>query len=175
MEKETQVYHWKRFDLIERDMVLPNDKKITHTLVKHPGASVIIPIDAKGNLVMLKQFRPAINSWIIEFAAGTIEEGEDHQACAIRELAEECGLAAKKWQYIGDTIVTPGFCDERLHCYLCSDLMPAVGEMDEDEVIETFAMSPQEFEQAVVSQEIIDSKTITSYFKAKLALDTQRE
>lgn len=173
METESLLYQWKSFDLIEKEVELPNKKKSLQTILRHPGSTVIIPIDANGDLVMIKQFRPAINGWIIEFAAGTLEAGEDIQTCAKRELAEECGLAAEKWQYIGNIIAAPGFCDEVLHCYLCTDLMPADAQMDDDEVIETFSMTPEEFEQAVISQEICDSKTISAYFKAKMILNVE--
>lgn len=176
MDTSSKVLHqWKNMALIEKEVLFPNDEKVIHTVVKHPGAAVIIPIDVNGDLVMIKQFRPAINDWIIEFAAGTIEEGEELLACAERELAEECGLAAKKWQYIGNIVASPGFCDEMMHCYLCSELMPADAEMDEDEVIETFSMSPEEFEHAVVSQEISDAKTIAAYFKAKMMLSIEQD
>src|SRR5689334_7219666 len=80
-----------------------------HTVV-HPGAVAILPFDVKGRVLMIRQFRPAANDWMLEIPAGTLEKGEAPLACAKRELIEEIGFAARKWKKLGAVFTAPGFC-----------------------------------------------------------------
>jgi ADP-ribose pyrophosphatase len=128
--------------------------------VVHPGAVAIIPFDAKGRVIMIRQFRPASGDWMLEIPAGTLEKGEQPLACAKRELIEEIGFAAKKWKKLGAIFTAPGFCTELIHIFKATDLKADYAEQDEDEHIEVVSMSLKQVKQAIRNGNICDAKTI---------------
>ncbi|MBY5946478.1 NUDIX hydrolase [Photobacterium rosenbergii] len=156
---------WKCFSVEQSQHTLPDGREIEFTTVKHPGAVIIVPIDESGNLIMLKQYRPAIKDWILEFPAGTLESNEDILGCAQRELAEETQLSARHWHNLGELFPVPGFCDEVQYLFLASLLKPCQAQCDEDEVIEVVKMTPTEFLSKVAENEIKDAKTLAAYLK----------
>ncbi len=89
------IHKWKQISLIEEDVVLPTGQAITHTTIHHPGAAVILPITAEGHIVLVHQFRPSLNKWLLELPAGTREGNEEPLCCAKRELEEETGLVQR--------------------------------------------------------------------------------
>ncbi|MBJ6930726.1 NUDIX hydrolase, partial [Vibrio cholerae] len=78
---------------------------VTHTTISHPGAAVILPLTAQGEIVLIRQYRPSLKKWLLELPAGTIEEGEPPLSCAQRELEEESGFSAQQFIELGQ--VTP--------------------------------------------------------------------
>jgi ADP-ribose pyrophosphatase len=130
--------------------------------IVHPGAVAVLPFDAKGNVILIKQFRPAAKDWLLEIPAGTLEKGEQPLACAKRELIEEIGFAAKKWKKLGAIFTAPGFCTEVIHLFAASDLKAAFAEMDEDEHIEVVTMSLAQIRKAVRAGKIRDAKTLSA-------------
>lgn len=167
--KTTTLCQWKCFSVEEEGQTLPDGRVIRFTTVKHPGAVIIIPVTESGDLVLVNQYRPAIKQWILEFPAGTLEDSEQIEVCAHRELAEETQLAAKSWVSLGQLLPVPGFCDEVQHIFLAKDLQTTHGELDDDEIIEVTTMSIEEFESLIANNTIQDAKTIATYMKAKLA------
>lgn len=167
--KKKVLCQWKCFSVEEEPHQFPNHKSITFTTIKHPGAVVIIPINAHGELVLVHQYRPAIGQWILEFPAGTLEPEEDIFRCAQRELAEETHLKAAHWQALGTLLPVPSFCDEIQYLYVATELSDTVGELDDDEVIDVVTMTIATFEQKVRDNTIQDNKTLAAFFKARLA------
>ncbi|WP_330959972.1 NUDIX hydrolase [Photobacterium sp. 53610] len=166
--KSQTLCQWKGFSVEQSDHRLPDGRDITFTTVRHPGAVVIAPLTNKGELVLLRQYRPAIGRWILEFPAGTLEKGEAIQACAQRELAEEANLAAAHWQSLGELLPVPGFCDEVQHLFLAKSLTPAEGELDTDEVLEVLTMSVETFLEKIADNEIQDTKTLAVFLKMQV-------
>ena len=105
-------------------------------VMEHPGAAVIVPIDADGNVRLVRQYRDAIGRQLLEVPAGKLDPGEDPADCARRELQEELGLVAGRLTPLTSFYSSPGFCDEILHVFLAEDLSVEVGERDHDEFIE---------------------------------------
>jgi ADP-ribose pyrophosphatase len=140
----------------------PNDSRFQRHTVVHPGAVAILPFDAKGRVLMIRQFRPAANDWLLEIPAGTLEKGEAPLACAKRELIEEIGFAARKWKKLGAVFTAPGFCTERIHLYKAWDLKAAFAEKDEDEHIELAAMTMSDVRRAIKNGKICDAKTMSA-------------
>src|SRR6185295_9460782 len=139
----------------------PNGSKFQRHTVRHPGAVAVVPFDAKGNVLLIKQFRPAANGWLIEIPAGTLEPGEPPLACAKRELIEEIGFAAKNWKKLGAIFLAPGYCTERIHLFKAWGLSAAHAEQDEDEHIDKpAAFSKAQIKKAVASGRICDAKTL---------------
>ncbi len=94
-------------------------------IIHHAGAVVILPIDSKGKILLIQQWRRAVNEILIELPAGTLEPGEEPRATAIRELREETGFDARKLTSLGGFFSCPGFCDEYLHLFVAEDLHPS--------------------------------------------------
>ena len=137
--------------------------------VRHPGAVVILPLNERGEIILVKQYRHSIGETILEVPAGTLEVGEDPAACAVRELSEEIGMGARSWRSLGILWPAPGFCDERQHLFLARDLFPQKGIPDEDEDIVVTTVSTQELEEAMIDGRINDAKTCAIYLRAKLS------
>lgn len=163
------IHQWKNIRLAEQAVTLPTGKTIIHTTIIHPGACVILPVTTDGEILVIRQFRPSLNKWLIELPAGTIEPGEAPRVCAQRELEEETGYRASQLIELGTVTPLAGFCDEIQHLFVAKDLeLSQQLDCDDDEVIETLFMSLNDLEARIISGEISDSKTIACLSKAKL-------
>jgi ADP-ribose pyrophosphatase len=142
------------------------DEKIkTYEIVHHPGACVIIPIDDKGDIVLVKQFRRGAKKILLELPAGTLHIGEDIMDCAQRELQEEIGMKAEVLEPFGSFYSTPGFCDEFLHLIVARNLTISSLPKDEDEHIDTVTLPILEVKKMVFENQIQDAKTIIGILK----------
>ena len=166
------IYEGKIISLRVEDVKLPDGNLAKRELVKHPGAVAIIPITVEGKIVLVKQFRKALNRTLIEIPAGRIEIGEAPLVTAKRELEEETGYGTTEITYIQSFATSPGFADEVIHLYLAEELYhienPAEG--DEDEFIELVEVTIEEAEKLVISGEIYDAKTAFAILYAKFEL-----
>jgi ADP-ribose pyrophosphatase len=169
MPMTTVIHQWKNIRLVEQPVTLPTGKDIVHTTIIHPGACVILPIAQDGNILIIRQFRPSLNRWILELPAGTMESGEPAIACAQRELEEETGYRAQNLIALGTMTPMAGFCDEIQHLYVAQGIvLSQQRQCDDDEVIEVLFLSLKEIEQKIVDGEINDAKTMACISKAKL-------
>ena len=165
--KSTTIYNGRVFDLRQDQVRLPNGR-VTHLdIVEHPGAVVMVPVDAQGNLWFVRQYRHAAGKWLLELPAGTLEEGEDIESCAHRELREEIGMAAGKVQKIGEFYIAPGYSTEFLHIYLASDLSPAPLPGDDDEFIQVESLTIDQAYALAGQGSIPDAKTLAALFLAR--------
>ena len=166
------IYEGKIISLCVEDVKLPDGNLAKRELIKHPGAVAVIPITADGKIVLVKQFRKALNRTLIEIPAGRIEVDEEPQVTAQRELEEETGYGTSKITYIQSFATSPGFADEVIHLYVAEELFdienPAEG--DEDEFIELVEVTVEEAEKLVVSGEIYDAKTAFAILYVKFEL-----
>ncbi len=153
---------------------LPIGLQSTFGLIRHPGASLAIPITNDGRVVILRQYRFAVERRILEFPAGTLEEGEDPLSSMKRELAEEAGYKASQWDALGQMLPCPGYSDEMIHLFLARDLEELVDRPkgDEDEDLEVLIMKTDELDKSITSgNEALDGKSITAWFLAKKFLN----
>ncbi|MEN6518955.1 MAG: NUDIX hydrolase [Methanospirillum sp.] len=155
----TEIWRGRRLWVEQRAVELPSGTK--EFVVVHPGGAVaVLPVDGD-EVVLIRQYRAAIDDWILEAPAGTLEEGEEPEACAGRELIEETGLAASELVLLGAVYTTPGFSDEVIHLYLARGLAPCTDfEKDEDEQIETARFSADEVRAMALDGRIRDAKTL---------------
>jgi ADP-ribose pyrophosphatase len=160
VEAEKELFQGRIIRLVERKLVLPNGRRTTFHIVEHPGAVAIVPVHANGDVVLLRQFRPTIGMEIYEIPAGTIEKGEGPLATAKREIVEETGFKAKRWDKIADFYTAPGFCDERMHVYVARDLTPAKADGDDDEILRPVRMTIDAALKLIRTRRIRDAKTI---------------
>ena len=130
--------------------------------IHHPPSVVILPLINKNELLLISQFRHAINKEILEIPAGTSEPGESMLACAKRELAEETGYTASKWTRLIDFYPAPGISTERMTLFVAEKLRPLSKRiaMDVDESIVTAVTPIRKAVQMVQKGKIIDAKSI---------------
>src|SRR5580698_7898710 len=106
---------------------------IRRDAILHPGAVVILPVLDRDHVVLLRNHRFVIGQTLWEVPAGTVEPDEPLQACAERELAEETGYVAGKWQSLGFLYASPGVMDEKLHLFIAQELIPGPAKPEPDE------------------------------------------
>ena len=139
---------------------LPDGKTAGREVVRHPGGVVVVAVTDDGQVYLERQFRTALGCVITELPAGKREPGEDPDLTARRELKEETGLVAQRWEKLGEIITTPGFSDETLHIYLATGLAQQATERDEDEFIELFTLPLETAYQEAMNGALPDAKTI---------------
>ena len=152
---------------------LPMGVEGSFGIIRHPGASLAVPITSEGQVVVLRQYRFAVQARLLEFPAGTLEDGEDPLESMKRELGEEAGYSAARWDALGPMLPCPGYSDEVIHCFLARDLTalenPPAGDDDED--LEVLQMSPAELDARLSSgEEWLDGKSVTAWYRAKQLL-----
>ncbi len=162
-------YRGRRFSYEVNRLRIPNGAEGEWECIRHPGGALVIPVTADGQLVLVRQYRFAVEGRTLEFPAGTIDDHEDPADTVKREIEEETGYRAHKWQKLGQFILAPGYSDEIIYAFLAQDLekLETPPAQDEDEDIEIVLMTPQELEQAILDGEPVDSKTISSLLLAK--------
>lgn len=159
------VIHSGRIFRLEIDRVtLPGGHTIDMELVRHPGSVVLLPVPEPGSIILIRQYRYAIDRWIWELPAGTLKPGEDPVAAAARECEEEIGLAPGRVTRLRGYYPTPGFCDEEMTYCRCEDLRPpepdSTVRKDDDEDLEPRTFTLSEARALVASGEIVDLKTV---------------
>jgi ADP-ribose pyrophosphatase len=165
------IYEGRVVNLIVEDVRLPNGVTARLEFMRHPGAAAAVPLFDDGTIVILRQYRHAVGGFIWEVPAGKLDKpGEDPLACARRELAEEAGLAAARWDKLGSIFTTPGFCDEIIHLYLARDLSETSMRHERDEVIEIHRMKLTDALARIPTEEIRDTKTVAALQATALAL-----
>ena len=156
---------------VQRDHVtLPNGEDTTREYIRHPGAVAIVPVLADGRVVLVKQCRYPINTLLWEIPAGKLDHGEneDPLECAKRELSEETGYEAEKWEKLLSIATTPGFSDEIIHLYKAEGLTKYAQQTDDDEFIGIQAFTPSELHQMVQSGALYDAKTLCALYACKI-------
>ena len=135
-------------------------------MVHHPGASAVVAIDEENRIIMEKQFRYALNDYLLEIPAGKLDAGEDPLVCAKRELEEETGIIASEWISLGTIATSPGFCNEVIHLYVAKGLSKGEIHWDEDEYVEVERYTFDELLQRISEEKIKDSKTLSALLLA---------
>lgn len=159
-----KVIHKANFmTYINVDVELPNGKIGNRDIVRHPGASAIIPFIDDDRVILVNQFRKALDRNLLEIPAGKLDKGEDPKLCAIRELVEETGYKAEEVTYLGTIATAPGFCDELIYLYKATGLSKGEKSLDDDEFTEVKVFTLEEIKEMIKSGEIIDTKTISSF------------
>jgi len=148
---------------VERERVrLPNARTAIMDIVRHRGSVVLVPQPDRRHVILIRQYRHAINRWIWELPAGSIDPGEAPLAAARRECAEEIGLSPRRVTRLAAYYPTPGFCDERMVFYRCERLVDPTGPvaLDPDEEIRPSVFTLAEVRRLIDRGHVIDMKTV---------------
>jgi ADP-ribose pyrophosphatase len=172
-----KVFHGRVFTVQIETITLPKGGEMRAEIIRHPGSVVIVPVTDAGEILLVRQYRPAIGRWAWELPAGTLKDGEDPQRAAARECHEEVGLVPARLERLGSFFPTPGYCDEEMNFYRATELRrpgadDEAAHPDEDEDIEPKAFSMEALKAMITSGEIIDLKTVAGL--ALLDNDTPR-
>lgn len=155
------IYDGKVISLKVDDVILPNGAAGKREIVNHPGAVAIIAMTADNKLIVVEQYRKALERSIIEIPAGKLEPGESPEHTALRELEEETGYGCNELTYLQTFATSPGFADEVIHLFVARGLykIEQPKSADEDEFVELMEISIEEGERLVAEQKIYDAKT----------------
>jgi ADP-ribose pyrophosphatase len=156
------AFNGRIFEVHVDRVALPNGREVAMEVVRHPRSVVLLPLTDPDHVVLVRQYRYAIDQWIWELPAGSLDPGEDPAAAARRECHEEIGLVPGRATQIATFFPTPGYCDEEMLFFRLEDLrQPAApAAQDEDEHLEPKVFSLAEVRALVAKGEIQDMKTV---------------
>lgn len=160
--QNVHIYSGRVFDLVRERIRLPDNSETDLDIVSHNGAVVIVPVDADGNMWLIRQYRHPAGQELLEVPAGTLEKDEDPDACAQRELREEIGMGARNFKKVGQFYLAPGYSTELLHIYLATDLYESPLPGDVDEIIEVEQAPVDQVYQWIYEGVFLDAKTIAA-------------
>lgn len=157
-----RVFDGKVFDVYRDRVRLPNGREVSLDVVRHPRSVVLVPIPEPGHVILIRQYRYAVDRWLWELPAGSVDQGESPEDAARRECHEEIGLVPDTMVRLGALLPTPGYCDEEMIFFRVSGLnRPShAAAPDEDEDIEAQTVTIPEAREMIRRGEIVDMKTV---------------
>lgn len=161
------IYEGKIITVKKLDVLLPNNINVEREFVHHKAAVAMIPI-IDNNVILVNQYRIGSNSILSEIPAGLLEENENPEQCALRELQEEIGYTSNKLTFLGAYYLSPGYSDEIIYLYLCEDLTPSSLQPDDDEFITISYISINNLKELLISDATTKNKKLDA--KTYLAL-----
>lgn len=166
VNRREPLHRGRVFEMVRENVTLENGVTIDMDIIRHPGASAMVPLTDDGKVVLIRQYRHAVGGYIWEIPAGTLDPDESPLACARRELAEETGYTAESMEALGQITPVPGYSDERIHLFLAKGLRPSGQNLDADEVMDVHEVAIDEVFAMIDRGEIEDCKTICGLYKA---------
>lgn len=157
---EETAYRGKILDVRSLDVELPNGRRSKRDVVRHPGASAVVALTETGKIVLVRQYRTALDRVTVEIPAGKLDPGEDPLDCARRELREETGFTPRRIRYLTSIASSCGFSDEIIHIYLATQLEFEGASPDDDEFVNVDLVPLTELVDAVLDGKIEDAKTV---------------
>ncbi|MDD5706891.1 MAG: NUDIX hydrolase [Kiritimatiellae bacterium] len=156
-----------RLDVL--DIELPDGRRSTREIVRHPGAVAVLARLPDGRFLFVRQYRKAIEQAFVEAVAGGLDPGEAPDEAAHRELREESGYDARRLLPLGSIVACPGYSEERLHLFYAElEERPGATAQDHDENVESLTLAPEAVEQAFLDGTITDAKTMACWLLWKL-------
>ena len=169
-----QVFDGVVVKLFVDDVELPDGSKSIREIVRHPGAVCVVPVTENNEVIMVRQFRYAMNEVLLEVPAGKLEPNEDPLEAALRELEEESGVVAANVEHIGELYTTVAIFDEKIQLYLATGLTYKNAHPDQGEFLEVEKIPLSTLVDMVMRGEIKDSKTQIAILKADRILSQRK-
>lgn len=157
------VAHGAIVDYYQDTMLIPNGNIVKWDFIKHNGAAAVVPVDEQGRVILVSQYRNALERYTLEIPAGGLQSpSEPTREAAERELAEETGYRAQNMELLLSLRTTVAFCNEKIDVYLATGLTPGRQHLDEDEYVQVNAYTVEELLGKIYAGEIQDSKTVAA-------------
>ena len=148
---------------IYEDTVLANGHEAKWDFIHHDGAAAVLPVADDGRILMVRQYRNALNRFTLEIPAGKLDDPKEPKIeCAYRELEEETGFKTEHLEYLMSLTTTVAFCDEAIDIFVAHHLIPSHQHLDEDEVIDVEPWELKDLEELIYTGKITDGKTIAA-------------
>ena len=160
--------------VVEASFAAPDGSVFRRDVVRHPGAVAVVPVTDRATVLLVRQYRGAVDRHLLEIPAGTCDvSGERPEETARRELQEEAGARAGRIQLVAEIFNTPGFCDERSLIYLATDLQPCDSSRkgEEEEHMEVVEVPLADIDEMVGDGRLVDGQTILGLLVARQYLD----
>lgn len=175
--------HYKRLkrDLVRKGAIIDyyqdtieiNGERLAHfDFIDHKGAAAMIPVDSDGKILLVRQYRNAIDQYTLEIPAGSLNPGEDSKVCAMRECEEETGYRPGETHHLIDLYTTVAFSNEKISIYYTNEITSTHQNLDEDEFVTVEKYSMEELISLIYEGKIVDAKTISGIlaYKNKMGL-----
>ena len=157
------VYHGAIVDFYKDTVQVPNGNVVEWDYIGHKGAAAVVPVREDGKLLMVRQYRNALDQYTLEIPAGGLNgSDEPTRDAAARELEEETGYRSDELEWLITIRTTVAFCNEKIDIYMAKNLIRTEQHLDEDEFIHVEAYSIEELTQMIMEGKIEDSKTIAA-------------
>lgn len=161
-------HHGKIVDFYTMEVKVPNGNTAQWDLIEHKGAAAVVPVDDEGKILMVRQYRGAIDDVMLEIPAGGRDSTEeDFKVCASRELEEETGYRSEELHHLIDINTAAAYTSEKIVVYYAENLIPSRQHLDENEFVKIERYSVEEIEEMIASGEITDAKTIAGVLAYK--------
>lgn len=162
------VAHGAIIDYYQDTMQVPNGNIVKWDFIQHKGAAAVVPVDEQGRIIMVRQYRNALERYTLEIPAGGLQSAEEPTMdAALRELEEETGYHAEHVEMLITVRTTVAFCNEKIDIYLATGLVPGKQHLDEDEYVQVGAYTLEELTEKIFAGEIQDSKTVAAILAYK--------
>jgi ADP-ribose pyrophosphatase len=171
--KQRLTYQGRSIAVYVEEAELPGGRRVDLDVVRHPGASAIVPFETDDVVLLIRQYRHAAGGTIWEVPAGKLD-GDTPEVCARKELEEEAGRRAGRIERLGSILTTPGFTDEVIHLFAAFDLEPIPQRLESDEVIDVVPTPITEALELIWSGELTDAKSVVALIHAARRLGLLR-
>ena len=158
-----EVYRCSLFWVTEDKAEDPDGWKIERSVVRHRGSAVMMPVDVRNRVLLVRQYRLPADQKLWELPAGKVDQGESVLQTAKRELIEETGLRAKQWKKLVTFYPSPGYVEEKMTIFLATELTHGKAQPMEDERIETRWFTKKELRRLIAKNKILDGKTMIGF------------
>ena len=146
---------------VYEDVVEVNGHIAHWDFIHHDGAAAVMPVTADGKILMVRQYRNALDRYTLELPAGKLDTPDEPKIeCAYRELEEETGFRTEHMEYLISVNTTVAFCNEAIDIFVARDLIPSKQHLDEDEEINVEAWDVEELKKLIYAGKMTDGKTI---------------
>ncbi|MBQ3123502.1 MAG: NUDIX hydrolase [Firmicutes bacterium] len=168
------IYEGRILNLIKEEVMTVSGQTAIREMIEHNGGVGLVAITSDNKIIMVKQFRKALERDMLEIPAGKLEKGEDPLEAAARELEEETGYTAENIEFMTRYYPSVGYIRECLYLYLCTGLSKGEAHPDDDEAIDTYMYTMEELETLIAEGNLQDGKSMAALYAAKLRLGSAK-